>query len=324
MKWEYYLSPWNNNKEFKEKIIINSDTKLYKYCRKYDGKKAVFYTDTSFSEREMYIYLGTALEEMIQLVSEIEDKCAPVSVYLAFKNSSNIYYWIRYFLEGKTTPIVKLSTDEGDIYCLHMRYSNIFDSKESTFKKLCEIVDTFRKESVLINKKELKPKEGLDPKTKKILKTVGKVAIRAALIILVSGVIDFELPDFGGDIGDADIPDFDISDTDFTDINVPDAGIDIPAVDADIVDDIPSEHNRLSRTRLFPTFLGRNRPSSSREDGYIHDGDVILTRNISKIKEKFKLYKKDGKRYIKVGNLYKRIDGPNKTFKVNHIEYKSL
>lgn len=64
-----------------------------------------------------------------------------------------------------------------------------------------------------------------------------------------------------------------------------------------------------------------NRPSfkSENSDGYIRQGEIYLTRVVSKQKDKFILYTKGTNSYVKHNSNYIKLSG--KTVKINKIEY---
>ena len=63
---KYYLSHWNPSK-FESKTIIKTDevNNLFRFVRCYDGKEAVFYTETNLIFRDMYVYVGDFLQKTV-------------------------------------------------------------------------------------------------------------------------------------------------------------------------------------------------------------------------------------------------------------------
>ena len=55
--------------------------------------------------------------------------------------------------------------------------------------------------------------------------------------------------------------------------------------------------------RSNPSFRGEN------SDGYIPDGDIVLTSVVSEYKKKFKKYTRRGSTYVKYGNNYIKVSG---------------
>ena len=306
---DFYLSASSlNTKDSKQKISFSNSVSLYKFTRHYDGRKIVYYTTTSLFGREMYIYIGNFIEKLVQSYIEVCEKCTKRSVKKAFELCPNLTKWISQHVKGKSSPIkyLRLSDNhEEKVYCLGLPYSILFDGKKSTYKELAKIADTIREETLLINKSALVAKGELAAKTKRVLATTGKYALKAGAMILLGAIganADFDF-DFDIQIPDVDLPDFDLPDIDISNFD--------GDIDTDVNYDVPDQGNSIS-------FLG-----NSKSDGFIPDGKVKLERTISGITDTFDLFTKGGHEYVKVNGCFIQIDGSG-TVNINNIKYDKI
>ncbi len=238
---DYYLTAWSRTKEkSKQKIVLNPDLYVYRFCRNYDGKCATFYTTTSWFVRDMYIYLGSFLEKVVLSYQEVCEKCTSKSVKRGFRNCPTLFLMLNTFQQGNNeSAIVKISTQKGACYCLRYNYSTLFERKRRVFRDLCGMVDDIRKELSLIDKSAFEIRKTFGQKMKSLFGKSVKYIVRAGVIVLAAAVgANFDLPDFDFDF-DIDVPDVpDISDVDF-DVDVPDMDIQegVPEIPEDLAID---------------------------------------------------------------------------------------
>mgnify|MGYP006916122242 CR=1 FL=1 len=85
--------------------------------------------------------------------------------------------------------------------------------------------------------------------------------------------------------------------------------------------DLGSEFNHKSLS-----FYGKTKdslPSDANSDGYIHKGNITLTRTVSDSKDTFKHYTKDGHDYVLYYGRYIQVDG-NGTVRIGNIKYDKV
>ena len=317
MTLDFYLSQRPlKTKGTKQKIDFSDSVNLYKFTRNYNnGNEVVFYTTTSLFGREMYIYIGDFVEKLVLSYIEVSEKCTKRSVKNAFELCPNLTKWISQYSKGKDSPIRCLTlsnnTDQK-VYCLGLPYSIIFDGKKSTYKELAKIAEAIRAESRLINPNALVGKGVFAAKAKRGLATTIKYVIKATAMFALGAIganADFgdfnidipipnvDLPDLDFDIPDIDIPGIDTPEIDVPDINADvdistDVGSDINIPEADLNYDTPDQGNTLS-------FQGKDSlPPNANKDGYSPQGSIELERTISGSTDKFKLFTKDGKKFV--------------------------
>ena len=208
---EYYLKSWHPSKfESTTKISLPNNSSFLKYVRCYNGKEAVFYTDNCVFYRDMYIYIGDFLEKAVLSYIEIKHKCSDKSIKAAFEESPNIYAYLENFTNGHSSPIILLSTNDGDFYCLKESYCTLFYAKKWNFNNLNAIAEIFRKEIPLIKTYRLKPSFMQRAKNffLKSSKYALKFVVRAGVIVAAGAIgANLDLPDFDFDI---DVPDNDM------------------------------------------------------------------------------------------------------------------
>ena len=92
----------------------------------------------------------------------------------------------------------------------------------------------------MINKSALVAKGELAAKTKRVLATTGKYALKAGAMILLGAIganADFDF-DFDIQIPDVDLPDFDLPDIDISNFD--------GEIDTDVNYDVPDQGNSIS------------------------------------------------------------------------------
>lgn len=213
---EYYIKPWHRSKfESKTNILLPDKSRLIRFIRCYKGKEATFYTTNGILFRYMYVFIGDFLEKAILSYMEISQKCSSSSIKSAFEDCPNIYAYLENFVNGYSSPIKKVCTDNGEYYCLVQSYCTLFYTKKWVFNDLNRIAEIFRKEIPLIKayRLELNFKQKVKKFFLKSSKYALKFIVRAGVIVAAGAVgANIDLPDFDFDI---DVPDFD-TDYDFS------------------------------------------------------------------------------------------------------------
>lgn len=343
MVLDFYLSSRPlKTKGTKQKIDFTDSVSLYKFTRNYNnGNEVIFYTTTSLFGREMYIYIGDFIEKLVLSYIEVSEKCTKRSVKKAFELCPNLTKWISQYSKGKDSPIRCLTlynNTDKKVYCLGLPYSIIFDGKKSTYNELSKIAETIREEGRLINKSALVGNGVFAAKAKKALATTAKYTIKAGAMILLGAIganidgpdinIDIpipnvDLPDFDFEIPEIDVPEIDVPEIDIPDIDVPDIDIttdlgnDINIPETDLNYDTPDQGNEIS-------FQGKDSlPPNANKDGFSPQGSIELERTISGSTDKFKLFTKDGKKFVLFNGNYIPISGSG-TVNINNIKYDKI
>jgi hypothetical protein len=296
----------------------------------------------------MYIYIGDFIEKLVLSYIEVSEKCTKRSVKKAFELCPNLTKWISQYSKGKDSPIRCLTlynNTDKKVYCLGLPYSIIFDGKKSTYNELSKIAETIREEGRLINKSALVGNGVFAARAKKALATTAKYTIKAGAMILLGAIganidgpdIDINIPIPNVDIPDFDIPDIDIPDINTPNIDVPDIDvpdIDVPDIDAavDISTDLGSDFNIPETDLNYDTpdqgneisFQGKDSlPPNANKDGFSPQGSIELERTISGSTDKFKLFTKDGKKFVLFNGNYIPISGSG-TVNINNIKYDKI
>ncbi len=285
---EYYLAQWHKSMfESRVDIQLDENNNLYKFVKCYEGKKAIFYTETNVLSRWMYIYTGDFIQKAVLSFIEIENKCSNKSIEAAFEDCPNIYNWLKDFTQDNLSPIVVLNIDGSDYYCLKESYITFLTSKKKTFKRLCEKADLFRTEILLIKTYRLEP--SFFQKAKRFFAKSAKYAIkfvvRAGVIVAASAIgANIDLPVFDFDL---DLPDVD-TDFDF-DVDVPliaaTPDIDIPNIDTDVDVDLIGNDDIIGNAMIDISDGG---------DVYSTDGLVTNNYNVAFGKQQADLQKVGG------------------------------
>ena len=317
---DYYVAPWNSTKkECKQKIMLDSNKSLYRFCRNYGKNEALFYTDTSTFHRCMYIYIGSFLEKAILSYAEICVKCTKSSIKEAFKNCPNISKWFKDALKNKSTSTIiqlQLNSDCRH-YCIQTDYYTfVFGGKKAAYMSLCQKAEIIRNELKLIDKSALRIKTTLWEKIRNAFLKNIKYVVRGGIIIAAAcvGANYFDLPDFDFDIETPDVDfgdnlsfesydmdtdvNFDVTDENSV-IGLPDNQI---SLDENLNQEQPltatsndSDENK-HRSMFSPAFCGSKTPPNSKSDGYIYDSSIDYGSH--------KVYRKNGKFWIFDNNIW--------------------
>lgn len=316
---DYYVAPWNSTKrESQQRIMLDSNKFLYRFCRKYRTYEAVFYTDTATFHRSMYIYIGTFLEKAILSYHEINEKCTKPSIKEAFKNCPNISKWFKDTLKDKSTgTIIQLQLNSDcHHYCIKTDYYTfVLGGKKAAYMNLCQKAEIIRNELKLIDKSALKTKTSLWEKIKKAFLKNIKYVVRGGIIIAAACVgTNLDLPDFDFDVETPDV-DFNFGD---------DLSLDSYNMDTDVCSDVTEENlivsssenpiyinddfnqeqlqetvdnnpnENIHKSMFGPSFGSKKTPPNSSRDGYIYDASIDYRNH--------KVYRKNGKFWIWVNN----------------------
>ena len=313
---DYYVAPWNSTKkECKQKIMLDSNKSLYRFCRNYGKNEALFYTDTSTFHRCMYIYIGSFLEKAILSYAEICVKCTKSSIKEAFKNCPNISKWFKDALKNKSTStIIQLQLNSDcHHYCIQTDYYTfVFGGKKAAYMNLCQKADIIRNELKLIDKSVLKIKTTLWEKIKKAFLKNVKYVVRGGIIIAAACVgANFDLPDFDFDMETPDV-DFDFGDNLYladmdTDNNLDECsevclsdsqvGIGEGTEQGHLEEATHNDSHENIRSSIFsPAFIGSKTPPNSKSDGYIYDASIDYNNH--------KVYRKNSKFWIWDNNVW--------------------